>query len=90
MLANQEPDWNIDGLSDTEIYAAIRYLEPHENSCVMICISLVNSGIRLRTLPLAVLAMFLPRTSLRLHLFFRQCASYIPWPDVDTNDKSYP
>ena len=27
MLANQEPDWNIDDLTDTEIYAAIRYLE---------------------------------------------------------------
>ena len=28
MLTNQEPDWNIDDLSDAEIYAAIRYLEP--------------------------------------------------------------
>jgi hypothetical protein len=28
MLTNQEPDWNIDDLSDTEIYSAIRYLEP--------------------------------------------------------------
>jgi hypothetical protein len=28
MLTNQEPDWNIDALTDTEIYAAIRYLEP--------------------------------------------------------------
>jgi hypothetical protein len=28
MLTNQEPDWNIDDLTDTEIYAAIRYLEP--------------------------------------------------------------
>lgn len=28
MLKNQEPDWNIDDLTDTEIYAAIRYLEP--------------------------------------------------------------
>jgi len=27
MLTNQEPDWNIDGLTDTEIYAAIHYLE---------------------------------------------------------------
>jgi hypothetical protein len=27
MLANHEPDWNIDDLSDTEVYAAIRYLE---------------------------------------------------------------
>jgi hypothetical protein len=27
MLTNQEPDWNIDGLTDTEIYAAIRYLD---------------------------------------------------------------
>jgi hypothetical protein len=27
MLKNQEPDWNIDDLTDTEIYAAIRYLE---------------------------------------------------------------
>ena len=27
MLTNQEPDWNIDDLTDTEIYAAIRYLE---------------------------------------------------------------
>ena len=28
MLTNQEPDWNIDDLSDPEIYAAICYLEP--------------------------------------------------------------
>jgi hypothetical protein len=28
MLMNREPDWNIDDLADTEIYAAIRYLEP--------------------------------------------------------------
>ena len=28
MLTNQEPDWNIDALTDTEIYAAIHYLEP--------------------------------------------------------------
>jgi hypothetical protein len=28
MLANYNPDWNIDDLTDKEIYAAIRYLEP--------------------------------------------------------------
>ena len=28
MLANHEPDRNIEDLSDTEIYDAIRYLEP--------------------------------------------------------------
>ena len=28
MLTNQEPDWNIDDITDAEIYAAIRYLEP--------------------------------------------------------------
>jgi hypothetical protein len=27
MVTNQEPDWNIDNLTDPEIYAAIRYLE---------------------------------------------------------------
>jgi hypothetical protein len=27
MLTNQEPDWNIDDLADTDIYAAIRYLD---------------------------------------------------------------
>jgi hypothetical protein len=27
MLANHQPDWNIDDLSDAEVYAAIRYLE---------------------------------------------------------------
>lgn len=32
MLANYEPDWNIDDLSNTEIYAAIRYLEPDPGS----------------------------------------------------------
>jgi hypothetical protein len=32
MLTNQEPDWNIDDLTDTEIYAAIRYLEPSPRS----------------------------------------------------------
>lgn len=28
MLTNQEPDRNIEDLTDTEIYDAIRYLEP--------------------------------------------------------------
>ena len=28
MLTNYEPDWNIEDLTDAEIYAAIRYLEP--------------------------------------------------------------
>ena len=28
MLANQEPDWNIDDLTEDEIYDAIRYLDP--------------------------------------------------------------
>ena len=28
MLTNQEPDWNIDALTATEIYAAIHCLEP--------------------------------------------------------------
>jgi len=28
MLTKQEPDWNIDDITDAEIYAAIRYLEP--------------------------------------------------------------
>jgi hypothetical protein len=27
MLTNPEPDWNIEELTDDEIYAAIRYLE---------------------------------------------------------------
>lgn len=29
MLRNYDSDWNIDDLTDTEIYAAIRYLEPN-------------------------------------------------------------
>jgi hypothetical protein len=50
MLTNQEPDWNIDDLTDTEIYAAIHYLEPdprtedeqdandqHKDNGVVIC-----------------------------------------------------
>ena len=32
MLTNQGPDWNIDDLTDTEIYAAIRYLEPNPSA----------------------------------------------------------
>jgi hypothetical protein len=32
MLANYDPDWNIEDLTDTEIYAAIRYLEPDPSS----------------------------------------------------------
>jgi hypothetical protein len=32
MLTNHEPDRNIEDLSDTEICAAIRYLEPAETS----------------------------------------------------------
>lgn len=32
MLANHEPDHNLENLSDTEIYDAIRYLEPDPQS----------------------------------------------------------
>jgi hypothetical protein len=32
MLTNQEPDRNIEDLTDTEIYDAIRYLEPDPKS----------------------------------------------------------
>ena len=32
MLTNHEPDRNIEDLTDTEIYDAIRYLEPDETS----------------------------------------------------------
>jgi hypothetical protein len=32
MLANHEPDRNIEELTDTEIYDAIRYLEPYPKS----------------------------------------------------------
>ena len=32
MLTNQEPDWNIDEITDAEIYAAIRYLEPESGN----------------------------------------------------------
>jgi hypothetical protein len=48
MLTNHEPDRNIEDLSDAEIYAAIRYLEPTETSTeeknddngVVICVCL--------------------------------------------------
>jgi hypothetical protein len=53
MLANYDPDSNIDDLTDTEIYAAIRYLEPgttnadqvdaddqHKDNGVVICVCL--------------------------------------------------
>ena len=32
MLTNQEPDRNIEDLTDTEMYDAIRYLEPNPKS----------------------------------------------------------
>ena len=32
MLRNQEPDPNIEDLSNEEIYSAIHYLEPHSES----------------------------------------------------------
>jgi hypothetical protein len=32
MLANYDPNWNIEDLTDAEIYAAIRYLEPDTSS----------------------------------------------------------
>jgi len=32
MLANYDPDWNIEDLTDAQIYAAIRYLEPDTSS----------------------------------------------------------
>jgi hypothetical protein len=32
MLANYDPDWNIEDLTDAEIYAAIRYLESDASS----------------------------------------------------------
>jgi hypothetical protein len=48
MLTNHEPDWNIDDLVDTAIYAAIRYLEPdtrradkkNDDVSVLICVGL--------------------------------------------------
>jgi hypothetical protein len=48
MLMNHEPDWNIDDLSDTQVYAAIRYLEPvtrhaveeNDDRSVLICVGL--------------------------------------------------
>ena len=49
MLTNHEPDRNIEDLTNTEIYAAIRYLEPAEASAeeqnnddngVVICVCL--------------------------------------------------
>jgi hypothetical protein len=48
MLANHEPYRNIEDLTDAEIYAAIRYLEPAETSTdgqndrngVVICVCL--------------------------------------------------
>jgi hypothetical protein len=32
MLANYDPDWNIEDLTDAEIDASIRYLEPDTSS----------------------------------------------------------
>ena len=32
MLTNEEPDWNTDDITDAEIYAAIRYLEPESGN----------------------------------------------------------
>jgi hypothetical protein len=32
MLTNQDPDWNIDDLTDAEICTAIRYLEAAETN----------------------------------------------------------
>jgi hypothetical protein len=49
MLANHEPDRNIEELTDADIYAAIHYLEPdeisseeqnHDDSGVVICVCL--------------------------------------------------
>jgi hypothetical protein len=48
MPTNHEPDWNIDDLSDTAIYAAIRYLKPdtrradkeNDDVSVLICVGL--------------------------------------------------
>jgi hypothetical protein len=48
MLTNHKPDWNIDDLGDTAIYAAIRYLEPdirradkeNDDVSVLICVGL--------------------------------------------------
>jgi hypothetical protein len=34
MLTNQEPDRNIEDLTDTEIYDLIRYLEPNPQSAI--------------------------------------------------------
>ena len=47
MLTNHESDWNIDDLSDAQVYEAIRYLEPETRSMdednsvtVLICVGL--------------------------------------------------
>ncbi len=51
MLTNHEPDPNCEELSDAEIYAAIRYLEPaetstdeqNEDNSVVICVCLYTA-----------------------------------------------
>jgi hypothetical protein len=48
MLTNHEPDWNVNDLSDAQVYAAIRYLEPdtrrvgqeNDDVSVLICVGL--------------------------------------------------
>jgi hypothetical protein len=53
MLTNHEPDWNIEDLTEAEIYNAIRYLEPHTNAdetnddngvVICVCLYVVLAG----------------------------------------------
>ena len=70
MLTNQEPDGNIDALTDTEIYAAIHYLDPDPGNApehdpndqdqdigVVICVCLYIALGGLLGLPVVLLEM---------------------------------
>jgi hypothetical protein len=37
MLTNHDSDWNIEDVTDTEICAAIRYLEPDQYIALLVC-----------------------------------------------------
>lgn len=51
MLANHEPDRNVEDLTDAEIYAAIRYLEAAEPSAEVQNMEAQNRAVRNREEP---------------------------------------
>ena len=58
MLTDHDSDWNIEDVTDTEICAAIRYLEPNTTKLGQVADKKDNSGVICICLYIALLVCF--------------------------------